>query len=347
LVGLLVGVVVAVVVVGLALVNRPSAGGPAAPSVSPAPTTPAPAYAIAVIGNIPFGEQQLSAFSENVEQINGDRDVQLVAHIGNVKDNNTKCAVNYYEAVRRDFDKVEDPLFFTPGENDWSTCHRPANGRYDPIDRLTELRKIFFPSPTRSLGQNRVDVASYAADGFPENRRFTSESMVFGTLHLVGADNGATPWAGRSEATNRQRAEIRVRTQSAVKVVQDLFAAASERRGSTVVLLTQGNMFKAASGSVAQSDSQGYGPVVRAIAELSAQFAGEVYLINGDTRDFEVDRPLAAGSPWLKRYAVERPLTNFTRLSLGGLQGTNSYLKLSRDPSDPRYLVWTQVPFSG
>ena len=50
------------------------------------------------------------------------------------------------------------PLVYTPGDNEWTDCHRVNNGAYDPLDRLAAVRKTFFPRPGFTLGPPmRVD----------------------------------------------------------------------------------------------------------------------------------------------------------------------------------------------
>ena len=43
------------------------------------------------------------------------------------------------------------PAMFTPGDNDWTDCDRPANGGFNSLERLDHERQVFF-STTYSLG---------------------------------------------------------------------------------------------------------------------------------------------------------------------------------------------------
>jgi hypothetical protein len=36
------------------------------------------------------------------------------------------------------------PFIFVPGDNEWTDCHRAKPRTYDPLERLTKLRQMFF-----------------------------------------------------------------------------------------------------------------------------------------------------------------------------------------------------------
>src|SRR5688572_9907562 len=47
--------------------------------------------------------------------------------------------------------RVEGPLVYTPGDNEWTDCWQDRAGRFDPLERLRRIRERFFAEP-RSLG---------------------------------------------------------------------------------------------------------------------------------------------------------------------------------------------------
>src|SRR3712207_4479824 len=93
------------------------------------------AYSFAVIGDIPYGAEQVTSFPRVVEQINADPSVSLVNHLGDIKSGSTECSDAYLSGIRRSFDRFADPLVYTPGDNEWTDCHRPNNGGYNPLER--------------------------------------------------------------------------------------------------------------------------------------------------------------------------------------------------------------------
>lgn len=98
-------------------------------------------------GGIPYGDAQIARFPKVVDPINADPAVQLVDHLGDIKSGILavqRCL------LRDDQDPVRpvtDPLVYTPGDNEWTDCHRPDNGSYNPHERLAAVRKVSFPGP--------------------------------------------------------------------------------------------------------------------------------------------------------------------------------------------------------
>ena len=87
-----------------------------------------PPFTFAVIGDIPYGPAQITAFPSVVDQINADPAVQFVDHLGDIKSGSSWCTDTYFAMIRQQFDRFSDPLVYTPGDNEWTDCHRPNNG---------------------------------------------------------------------------------------------------------------------------------------------------------------------------------------------------------------------------
>ncbi|MEP6851830.1 MAG: hypothetical protein ABJA87_04130 [bacterium] len=111
-------------------------------------------YTFAVIGDIPYGETQIARFPPVIAQINTDPAVQWVDHLGDIKSGSTVCSDAYFRTIRQQFDTFLDPLVYTVGDNEWTDCHRPSNGAYNPLERLAAIRSLFFPNPGQTLGQH-------------------------------------------------------------------------------------------------------------------------------------------------------------------------------------------------
>ncbi|MCW2812506.1 MAG: hypothetical protein JWP61_2964 [Friedmanniella sp.] len=303
-------------------------------------------YTFAVIGDIPYGSDQLATFPAKIAQLNADRDVRLVTHLGDIKSGSTVCSDQYFSTVRADFDQLRDPLVYTVGDNEWTDCHRPNNGGYDPLDRLTAIRRTFFPVPDQTLGQQPARVTSDAVDGYPENVRFTRDNISFAALHIVGSNNGLLPWTGHTTATPEQTAEVLGRTASTIATLHDTFAQAKQRHDEAVVLLTQADMFDPTVAGLTFADSYAFQPIVAAIARESADFGRPVYLFNGDSHVYNDDAPLAAGSRWLDLYRLGTAVPNLTRVTIDGSSNATNYLKVTIGHDRRQPLSWTRVPFT-
>ena len=73
----------------------------------------------------------------------------------------TTCSDALYLQALDFLNALKAPAMFTPGDNDWTDCDRPANGGFNSLERLNFERTLFFSTPF-SLGKRhlRQDVPS-------------------------------------------------------------------------------------------------------------------------------------------------------------------------------------------
>ncbi len=302
-------------------------------------------FTFAVIGDIPYGTQQVADFPRRIEQINADPAVTLVDHLGDIKNGSTVCSDAYAEQIRADVDRFEDPLVYTPGDNEWTDCHRPNNGGYNPLERLAALREVFFDRPGTSLGRHPARVTSQARAGYPENVRYRRAGVSCVLPHIVGSNNSLAPWTGQTTATPEQTAEVLGRTAASVELIRDACDDARAHRDRAVVVMTQADMFDPTVTNPSYASSYAFTPIVRALAEESASFRGEVYLVNGDSHVYNSDRPLASGSPWLAFYGVTAPVDRLQRITVDGSDNNNDYLRVSVNRGGRSVLSWARIPY--
>ena len=113
-------------------------------------STPRPsrdARTLAIIGDTPYGDQQEAAFPRLVAAVNDDPDVETVVHLGDIKNGSSTCDDARFIRLRALYDTFEDPFLYTPGDNEWTDCHRPAAGGYVPTERLARIRSCSTPRP--------------------------------------------------------------------------------------------------------------------------------------------------------------------------------------------------------
>ena len=301
----------------------------------------------AVIGDVPYGADQVARFPGWVDQINADPDVSLAFHVGDIKNGSTRCDDAYYRMIRTQFDRFTDPLVYTPGDNEWTDCHRANNGAYNPLERLAFDRSVFFDHPGTTLGApSRVSVPDAA---YPENVALRRDGVSFATLHVVGSNNDLQPWSGigRTAATAEQVAEERGRMDASVALLRRTFAEATQRHDRAVVLLQQADMFDPTY-TPTPADISAFRPLVQALAEETNRFDGDVYLVNGDSHVYSSDRPLAPGSAWLERYGVAQPAAGLERITVDGSDNNKDWLKVTVNrPGAASTLRWERVPYTG
>jgi hypothetical protein len=120
---------------------------------------------------------------------------------------------------------VDPVLVYTPGDNEWSDCHKPGEGgnvkdasgafvdyeNGDPLKNLDLVRSIFFPEPGKTLGNGHLEVESQGAS-YVENVAWQRKGVRFVTVNVPGgSNNDADPWYGAS-ITRRQTAGTRTST---------------------------------------------------------------------------------------------------------------------------------------
>ena len=61
----------------------------------------------AIIGDTPYGASQLADFPRLVSALNGDPDVELTVHLGDIKDGASPCSDAYFDQMRANFDTLQ------------------------------------------------------------------------------------------------------------------------------------------------------------------------------------------------------------------------------------------------
>ena len=323
-------------------------GGGCAPAVAQPPHREAGTdYAFAVIGDVPYGDAQIAAFPRWIQQINADPAVKSVVHVGDIKNGSSVCSDEYLRMIRGDFDTFEDPLVYTPGDNEWTDCHRANNGAYNPLERLAMVRKVFFDDPGRTLGQDPFPVDSQAGRGLPENVTYRRAGVTFVAANVPGSNNGLQPWTGLgySEPTPEQRQAVQDRTAADIDELHAAFSTARARHDRGVVVMQQADMFDPTY-TPTDNDISAFRPWVQALVDEASHFDGPVYLFDGDSHAYNSDRPLASGSSWLSTYGVQGAADNLTRVTVDGSSNNTDYLRVTVGAAGAHLLSWERMPYA-
>lgn len=281
---------------------------------------------LAVIGDVPYGTEQEASFHQLIDAINDDPKVRIAAHVGDIKSGSTTCSDERFAAVADAFATFEDPVVYTPGDNEWTDCHRTNNGAYNPLERLDALRKLFFAQPGDTLGRRPKAVDPQPA--LPENVMWSESRVMFATVHVVGSDNGLAPWTGLglTTPTEEQEAEVEARVAAGVAWIDEAFDRAERSGSEGVVLAMQADTWEPAPTGAQRA-------IVERIAERTAAFDGEVMVLQGDSHEYVADNPLG--------------LDNFTRIVVHGETLPFEYLRLTIDPRTDALFSWERVPVAG
>jgi hypothetical protein len=301
---------------------------PASASSSPAPG----ALTLAVYGDAPYGTSptdtsQVVATPGFVNSINADPEVGLVAHVGDIHSGKQYCTQKYDESVANLWKQYQDPLVYTPGDNEWTDCHKVAEGggKYnpttqqidyvtdpatgqpvdyaggDPVANLKLVRSLYFPRPGETLGGGNMQVLSQAQvydqehptdRQFVENVIFQRKDTLFVTLNMPGGSNNDSDiWYGAPTMSAAQSQEIAERTGADLRWLDRAFAQAREDHVGSVVILQQADMWDVDGSSPAHLT--GYEPFVSSIAAHTKAFGKPVLLFNGDSHVYRSDNPLS------------------------------------------------------
>lgn len=301
-------------IVGVAPTTAAAApGGPR----GAAPTT------FALLGDTPYGDAQRVQFPALIADVDADPRIRLVLHAGDVKSGSSTCDDARFADLASLYDGFADPFVLTPGDNEWTDCHRTAAGGYLPTERLAAVRETFFPQPGRTLGTHEMTVVSQGLEqpehaDYVENVLFERSRVVFATVHVVGSENDLQPWAqlpGGDRPAERL-AEFAARRAANLAWITAAFAAAEESGAAGVVLLMQAEPM-ATPGFIEEREL---------ITELATEFGRPVLLVHGDEHEYEVE-PGYAG------------VSNLTRLETFGDTATE-WLRVTADPRDPEVFSW-------
>jgi len=199
--------------------------------------------------------------------------------------------------------RVEGPLVYTPGDNEWTDCWQDRAGRYDPIALLRRIRARFFPA-AQSLGRapmpltRQADVEPAQAL-YVENARWSRGGVLFLTVHVPGSDNNRPPENGPQPPG--AAAEWPARNAANLAWLEDGFALAIREHHAAMVIALQADLWyrqRCGRGSEA-----GHADTRRALAEGARRFGRPVLVLHGDSHFFLQDRPIEA-APNLRRVMV-------------------------------------------
>ncbi len=260
----------------------------------------------AVLGDMPYD----SDTQTNSLRYIGDKlrkaEVDLVIHYGDIKGGGEPCDPDLMQARREIvLGLVPGRVVYTPGDNDWTDCDRDEAGRFDEMDQLKKLRRLFFSGPPPSGDGWRVGRQS---KDYPENALWRLGKLQFVTLHVVGTGNGRNEILPSKKATEGKSAEevkgltrqleeqareaAGHRDEANLEWLAKAFTAADGAEGLVVVMHADPTDLKAWEKTGEVCDDKvlvNCDPYARLMNSLSAQaidFENPVLLVHGSTGSY-------------------------------------------------------------
>ena len=266
-------------------------------------------FSFVALGDLPYGQaaQGYAPYKLLIRSINQEHP-NFSIHIGDFKSGSTLCSDEESQVQLGHFGLFDSALVFTPGDNEWTDCHRANNGGHDPLERLQALRTTFY-KPGLSMGKQPLPVLNQSVTTpafakFVENQRWDHQGVVFATLHIVGSNNNF------EVRDPRAAAEFFERDKANIAWIREAFASATQSQAKAIVLAMHADVFEVKN---LWEDFPAHSGFRTSIGEtllpLAAQSKIPVLLIHGDSHVFRFDQPFTLN---------KKPITQLTRLVVPG-----------------------------
>ncbi len=323
---------------------------------------------VAVFGDWPYNQNLLDNASLLINSVNADPRVSLVVHVGDIHSGSMPCTSagilppiptsnpGWNQAIYYQFQQFQFPVVYTPGDNEWTDCHKSKEkSSGDPLRELASVRSLFFAKPGLTLGHSEKQVrsqAKYFDRAFPADAQFVENVMwqdsrtLFVTLNVPGSNNDTLQWSGQFSNPTAQQNEVTQRTDADIRWLEAAFAEAEEEHASAVVVVLQADMWDPAAAAPGGDGLNAYQPLVQKLADLSQHFRRPVLLLNGDSHIYGADKPLADPTSPTGVIHHTQAVPNLTRITVqGSTNAPAQWLRLTIDPRSRNVFSWENVPY--
>jgi hypothetical protein len=279
-------------------------------------------FTIIAMGDAPYTDPfDFLRLNSLIHTINAHAPVFTV-HVGDIKNGSSRCTDRRLTRIRDYFNDFDSALIYTPGDNEWTDCHRLTAGGWDPLDRLDLLRRHFFSTP-KSLGRAPIDLTQQSIDPrfrkFVENARWSHGGVGFLTAHVVGSYNNSEQRnvAARNEFTERDNASSSWITEG--------FDWANKTGRKGLVIFIHADPLGGRDHD--RKIGRGYKRTVAAITTGAKRFKKPVLLVHGDFHEYKLDKPFTDKNG--------KTINNLTRLEVHGAPEVWA-VRIDIDPASPK-----------
>ncbi len=283
------------------------------------------------LGDMPYYlPEDYARFDNVIDTVNAEKP-DFTVHVGDTKSGGAPCSDEVLQRTWDSFSKFDHPLIYTPGDNEWTDCHRSAAGSMDPRERLSVIRDRFFSSSFSLGGGLPIELSPQSSDPkwekYPENRMWTRGGVVFATLHIVGShNNNQADVPGAVE-------EFVGRDQANEAWLETVFAEARRTDAPALALFIHANPF----GDLkAREWDPGFARFLGQFRELTLAFGKPVLISHGDSHYFRVDKPL------MHEGTARDSVENLTRLEVFGARNMHA-VRVDVDPSSKQVFRISQL----
>jgi hypothetical protein len=288
-------------------------------------------FEFALIGDLPYGvkENQTSKESEKlIQNLNKEKNLSWVLHVGDIKTGASSCSDTFLTDRKRYFERINTPFVYTPGDNEWTDCHKIPAGSYSPHERLDFIRELFFNNRWAEDARKQLNIITQSGENalmtdFIENYHWIKNDVHFATIHIVGSLDGtkAISFFSKKEEQVSHQKKIEKRQSAALAWLRYTFQKAKALKAKALFIAIHANP-----GWDRRWEKENR-PVFSyfndALQKELETFDKPVVLAHGDTHTFRIDKPSINGK-------VPSP-SNFTRVETFG-ENDNAWIKVKVAP---------------
>lgn len=287
-------------------------------------------FSFAVIGDLPYGVgigKQSADTEQLISQLNNDADLEWVLHVGDIKTGSSSCSDKMFEDRLERFSKFSKPFILTPGDNDWTDCHRVSAGGFEPLERLETLRTYFFERKKIELTKKELNLIQQPdvqeQTSTIENFSWFRKGIQFSTIHIVGSMNASAKFSPLSKAkrTKADDDEVAQRELAALAWLEYTFEQAKINQAAGVFIAIHAN--PGLDLRWAKETKPRFNFFNEALAKKIKAFNRPVVLAHGDSHYARIDSPILDG---------RKPHPKFLRLESFG-ENNNAWIKVTADAS--------------
>ena len=287
-------------------------------------------FVFMALGDTAYKDDRYADYHKLIERINK-FEPDFSVHVGDTLGYQL-CSDDTFANITKSFQLFNNPLIYTPGDNEWADCYKPdVPPETKPIEfsdyrleRLDTLRKLYF-STDQSLGKKTLTLTRQSDvdknySEFKENSYWVYKNVLFATVHIVGSNDGFHPF---HESLAKESVRRRVANYA---WITNLIKVANEKQVKAVVVVAHAELFenKKSYGRIANfsgthargGDLGPYAGYVYALSNLTKEVPKPILYIHGDYHKFIIDRPLLIHGG--NRDPKDLRNTNFTRLQVYG-----------------------------
>jgi len=249
-----------------------------------------------IVGDMPYSDKEVDLLTlpdGKIAQAIRALNPPVLIHYGDFNKGSNSCTDDSFIELKQQIaDLLPSRVIYTPGDNDWTDCDRTKMSvRFDELERLEFVKNLFYSDT--EMYQDVVDVKRQ--EGYVENATWEIDGLVFGTLHIVGTNNG------RAEIllgdVNKALDEADSRDEHNKKWLDELMEKAKDKKG--LVVAFQADIYHPEEGvadrvcdKINRQDCDGMKRIRDQIETKAKTFNKPFLIVHGDTNAFCLNQPV-------------------------------------------------------